>query len=1045
MTPEIHSSPPIAAPPEPPPAASAPALDGHAHLLREVRRLQRRRLWLQGALWGGGATLLLALVAGLIGASWPGAGRAILLLAPVAGAVAAVVFGVGLGLRTVGDDSRTARLVGQRMPSLSLDVLAAVELERALAQGAVAFSPQLAQAFLASISERARAVRADQVVDRRPLQHATWGVAGAVALAAAVGLLAHERLRAGFTRSLATAAAPELVAEREPITGDVELTYHYPAYTGLSPRTVAGTRGDISAPAGTEVKLQTRSDRAVERAEVVVNGQRLPLVVEGGRGLSGKLLVDKPGSYHFAFLDRKGREVARGPDVPVVVEADAAPQVQLRAPVEELEIDPGETVELRWEASDDYGLSALSLVFRAPGATGETRVPLPRDDARRTRGSYTWDLAGLQLRPGDRVTYFVEARDNDAVAGPKPGVSRSQVVKLYSAAEKRRLALEKAAALWERLVGHLGDRLEGPERERRRDVARITAASAVDEKGLTLMTEMRETARELSELRDAPPELASTLANISDVTGRRVRSTSDFRKVYARITTRRGGDSLDVGRRLGQLVEEEVAALEKDVLYLESLLDRQRLQNLQELARQLSQERRELASLIEQYKNAPTEELRADILREVQQLRERVAELMQRMSELAKGIRDEHLNAEAMQEMMQEGDMRSALDDVEQLMREGKSDEALAKLQELAMQMEQMVQNFDRADGELGSEQFPELAEKFEQFMKELQDTTKQQEQVAQASQDIRDRARDASRDRLQQRGKALKEELQKALERAEKDYQQVEPQELNRHAVTELERAQSELESAQQALQVDDFDLGAEAVERAAQAARRLAAYGDQQRALDELYQNPPEVKERSRQLAERLEKDAQAVEEVQRKLQGLFPPPGSNLSEADRQELQRLAREQRQLEQKAEGLGQRMEEMQQMAPLFDGQSLDQMGQVSDRMGQAAGRMEGKDAQRGHGEARAALEQLRQFQQQMQQGQQGGRGGRGLPLPLMAGRRQGGTGNGMASKEKVELPDEDQFQAPREFRKDLLDAMKEGAPDRYREQVKRFYEELVK
>ncbi len=59
-----------------------------------------------------------------------------------------------------------------------------------------------------------------------------------------------------------------------------------------------------------------------------------------------------------------------------------------------------------------------------------------------------------------------------------------------------------------------------------------------------------------------------------------------------------------------------------------------------------------------------------------------------------------------------------------------------------------------------------------------------------------------------------------------------------------------------------------------------------------------------------------------------------------------------------------------------------------------------------------------------------------------MGGRRQG---NGQDPRDKVELPDEDAFQAPKEFRKDLLDAMKQGAPERYKEQVKRYYEELVK
>jgi hypothetical protein len=66
-----------------------------------------------------------------------------------------------------------------------------------------------------------------------------------------------------------------------------------------------------------------------------------------------------------------------------------------------------------------------------------------------------------------------------------------------------------------------------------------------------------------------------------------------------------------------------------------------------------------------------------------------------------------------------------------------------------------------------------------------------------------------------------------------------------------------------------------------------------------------------------------------------------------------------------------------------------------------------------------------------------GGRGG--LPLPMFAGAPRN------SSQEKVEIPDADQYRAPKEFRKDLLDAMKQGAPDRYKDQVKRYYEELVK
>ena len=46
---------------------------------------------------------------------------------------------------------------------------------------------------------------------------------------------------------------------------------------------------------------------------------------------------------------------------------------------------------------------------------------------------------------------------------------------------------------------------------------------------------------------------------------------------------------------------------------------------------------------------------------------------------------------------------------------------------------------------------------------------------------------------------------------------------------------------------------------------------------------------------------------------------------------------------------------------------------------------------------------------------------------------------------DKVEIPDAEAGRGPAEFRKELLDAMKQAAPEKYKERVKQYYEELVK
>jgi hypothetical protein len=273
-------------------------------------------------------------------------------------------------------------------------------------------------------------------------------------------------------------------------------------------------------------------------------------------------------------------------------------------------------------------------------------------------------------------------------------------------------------------------------------------------------------------------------------------------------------------------------------------------------------------------------------------------------------------------------------------------------------------------------------------------------------------------------------------------DYLRVGPNDLSPRADQPLEQAKSELENLKSALKSEDFDLAAEAAQRAVRQAEELARAGEQQRALDEAYQNPPDVREKSRRLAQRLEKDAEAVRDIRRKLDQLFPPLSSQLGQGDRQKLQDIGQGQRKLSQRAQDLQQKMRQLEQMAPLFGEQGEEALQQISDRMAGATERLEGKDPQRGYGEQKAALDSLEQLQQSMQQSQRGGGRG-GLPLPLLAGGEQEG-GNDL-SRQKVEVPDADPEGAPREFRKDLLDAMKQGTPERYRDQVKRYYEELVK
>lgn len=1042
------SPPPLepSSPPRPPSGGLA------LRLVRDVRAAQARSLLTQAAMYAVLLFLLFLFAGAWVGATAPRAGLAVLVTGLAVALTELVVVGVVLPKRRVGDEERTARTLAAQVPELNLDLLAAVELSRALGKRED-FSPELARAFLRDVDVRASRLSVGRLVDSEPVSRAALLLAACVFLLVALLGWQGATLRAGLANVLTPAAEGEPV-RRVPITGDVELSFKYPPHTGLEPRTLPSTTGDISAPTGTEVTYRTRADRDVEGAALLLGATRIPLEVEQ-RQLTGTFVVAESGVFHVAFLDGKDL-VAEGPDQSLTAEADQTPQVRVTTPLDGLEVLPDkQRVTVTYDATDDYGITRLELVYTIEGQQPAKQALKP-DDGRTSRGTYVWDLAELGLQPGQLVTWAVEATDNDAVKGAKTGSSAKQTLKLYSDAEHRDEALHKAEALWLRLIDHLADRMESPDRANPTPLDAAVAGKPNDERGTQLAADLVTLVDELQEQRDPPAALLAALANVSTELNRDVSQIVSQRRFLLRLTGREaaapgakafvdskdGAYSKQLARQLAASIATDITHSEKNVLYLEALLDRARMDAVRELAQQLRKDRQELSRLIDEYTRAPNDEAKAALMAQMGALKQRMEELRRRMQDLSKGVRDDFVNNEAMQQMQEEFGMDDALSEVEKLMKEGKTDEALKKMQELSMQLDEFLDNLDDAAEQSDQQTDPELSRQFQEFTQKLGETVQKQEQVAEKTRALRDKARAQQKDRIARQGEQLKKELKAKLDGLQQSWRELDGQRLGARFEENRKDALQARDNVQQALDANDFDLASQAADQLEEASQKMADNAEQQRRNDELFQNPPDARRESKQVSDRLERDQKSAKEVAQKLRDLFPQPGQAMSEQDKKDLGELAKQQRQLQQQSQDLQQRMEQLGERAPIFNEDAQAQMQQASDKMQGAAEKLQGRDANRGFGEQQGAMQALQGLQQSMQQ-QQGKGGKGGLPMPSMqSGGKRGGRSN---SNEKVEIPDEDPNAAPREFRKDVMDAMKQGSPDRYKEQTRKYYEELVK
>src|SRR6266850_1684143 len=428
--------------------------------------LTRARRRAAGLAAGRAAALLvagcsLALLGGALLASVNGA-----LLARIAAGVLALASAVAVGffcyrspLQRAAVQARDPRLLARLIGGPS-ELLSSVELSR---EDPAGISTELLSLLHVRAAASARKLDLSRALPGSSLRWPFAVLAGSALVWMIVSSFAPRYVSRGVLRLWSgDSGAPPV--ELSPIAGDLSITYLYPSYTGLPPRTEEGTAGDLRAPRGTEVRITARADRDLAQAFAVMNGTAVKLAAEGQghRQLAGTFQLAQAGQWSLRFADARGRTLAEGPPRPIEIVADQAPQVSIDAPKQAvLEVDPQGQVQVGWSAADDYGLTQVSLVWQRAGAK-EERVALqtPAGPAKRLRGAYVWELAPLHLRPGDRVSYHLEAKDNDAVDGPQRGVSATQAIKVFSAAEHTRESLIRAQAIWERLVALLGDRLE---------------------------------------------------------------------------------------------------------------------------------------------------------------------------------------------------------------------------------------------------------------------------------------------------------------------------------------------------------------------------------------------------------------------------------------------------------------------------------------------------------------------------------------------------------------------------------------------------------
>jgi hypothetical protein len=205
----------------------------------------------------------------------------------------------------------------------------------------------------------------------------------------------------------------------------IDLHYVFPAYTGMPPQDVLN-EGDISAVIGTNVGVSVQFSQPVKSSRLLLDDRSVIELARQADGYySGLLNLRKSGSY-VVQVETSGKKAAGSPEYEIRVLDDSPPKVSISRPMRDIRATNVEEVFAELKAEDDIGLGKLELHYSVNGAEEKSLI-LDKGNAgeKEMTAGHTFFLEEFKLQPGDVVSYYAKAFDNNNVSGP--GTSSSDI------------------------------------------------------------------------------------------------------------------------------------------------------------------------------------------------------------------------------------------------------------------------------------------------------------------------------------------------------------------------------------------------------------------------------------------------------------------------------------------------------------------------------------------------------------------------------------------------------------------------------------------
>ena len=208
----------------------------------------------------------------------------------------------------------------------------------------------------------------------------------------------------------------------------VDVTYTYPAYTKLSPKTEKDN-GDVWAPEGTVVKIRAVTDKPLTHASLILGEDRaLPTTIKADTVVTATLSVKQDDYYKIAVTGIDNLTNEPPPEYYIHAQPDEPPVLSIEWPARDLKASMLAEVPLRIRVADDFSIPDVKLKVVVNDEPEERELSLEMREVQNTNAgdfndrefetTHLFYLEDMGVEPGDFVSYYVQVSDSHSAAGP---------------------------------------------------------------------------------------------------------------------------------------------------------------------------------------------------------------------------------------------------------------------------------------------------------------------------------------------------------------------------------------------------------------------------------------------------------------------------------------------------------------------------------------------------------------------------------------------------------------------------------------------------